>query len=230
MKTILEMKGVTKSFGEKIIFDKLDLRIEQGEMVAIMGESGSGKTTLLNMLGLIEPFSGGAFTIFGYKNPKVNGKMSEKIIREHVSYLYQNFALIEDENVFENLYLALRYLKKNKAEKTVMIKNALKQVGLHGFEKHKVFACSGGEQQRVALARAMLKPGQLILADEPTGSLDKENREIVMGLLHGLHQSGKTIIVVTHDLEVAAACEKQYFITKDHAIQNETHRMKETER
>lgn len=170
------------------------------------------------MLGLIESFSGGTFTMFGHQNPKVNGKASEKIIREHVSYLYQNFALIEDENVFENLNLALRYVKKSKSAKVELIKKALHQVGLSGFEKNKVFACSGGEQQRIALARAMLKPGELVLADEPTGSLDKENREIVMRLLHGLHQSGKTIIVVTHDPEVAAACEKQYFITKDHAM------------
>lgn len=218
MKTILEMKGISKSFGEKQIFDNLDLQIEQGEMVAIMGDSGSGKTTLLNMLGLIEPLSSGEIIIFGSRNPKVNAKASEKIIREHISYLYQNYALIEDENVFENLRLALRYVRKSNTAKIEMIGKALHQVGLTGYEKHMVFACSGGEQQRIALARAMLKPGELVLADEPTGSLDKENREIVMRLLHDLHRSGKTIVIVTHDPDIAASCGKQYFISKDHRM------------
>lgn len=205
MKAII-LKNIEKSFSNKRLFDRFNLEIDEGDMVALVGASGCGKTTLLNMIGLIEPTDKGEYYIFNKKAPKCNSFQSNAIIRDYISYLFQNFALVDNFTVEENLMLSLKYVKKNKQQKKLMINKALKRVGLENYNKLKVFQISGGEQQRVALARAMIKPGKIILADEPTGSLDYENKYIVMKILKELNNNGKTIIIVTHDLEVAKLC------------------------
>lgn len=205
---MLEVNNLSKNFGSKTIFSQLSFYIKKGEMVALVGPSGCGKSTLLNILGLIEDFQAGDYSFDGLENIKVNSRHSEKVIREKISYLFQNFALIETETVEKNLLLAMTYVKMNKKEKLTEIAKVLEKVGLKGYENRKIYELSGGEQQRVALARAILKPSELILADEPTGSLDRENKWIVMNLLKELNESGKTVVVVTHDEEIANSCDR----------------------
>lgn len=205
---MIDIKELKKNYGRKTVFDGFTLTVEKGEMIAIMGPSGCGKSTLLNIIGLIDNFDEGMYSFQGKQNIKINSRESEKMIRDKISYLFQNFALVDSQTVEENLLLALYYVKKSKAEKKAMISAALKEVGLPSYESYKVFELSGGEQQRVAVARAILKPSDLILADEPTGSLDDVNKFIILDLLKNLNLKGKTIIMVTHDQEVADVCSR----------------------
>ncbi len=203
---MLTIKNYTKTFGTKKIFEGFDLEIKAGEMVALTGPSGSGKTTLLNTLGLIEPLEVGEYYLSGEKAPKVNSRAANHLIREKISYLFQNFALVDNLTVEENLMMALRYVKKSLSEKNKMIDEALERVGLPSYQKLKIFEISGGEQQRVAIARTILKPSQIVLADEPTGALDPKNRDEILAILHQLNREGKTIVIVTHDEVVAQNC------------------------
>lgn len=205
---IIELNNITKKYGNKKVLDKFSLNIDKEEMVAIMGPSGQGKTTLLNIIGLLEKFDEGNLTIDGECNIKINSIRATKILREKISYLFQNFALIENESVFYNLNLALKYVKVTKSYKKELIKNALKTVGLENYEKNKIFELSGGEQQRISIARSILKPCKIILADEPTGSLDEENSYKVINLLKLLNKKGKTIVIVTHDKNIANECNR----------------------
>ncbi|WP_156021804.1 ABC transporter ATP-binding protein [Streptococcus ruminantium] len=205
---MLKLNGINKSFGKKSVLKDFSLSIKKGEMVAITGPSGCGKSTLLNIIGLIDDFQNGSYQFDGMENIKVNSSQASSIIRNKISYLFQNFALMDSKTVEENLMLALFYQKLSKHEKKKRISQALEQVGLKDYENDNIFELSGGEQQRVAIARAILKPSIVILADEPTGSLDRKNKEIVLDLLRKLNQDGKTILIVTHDPEVAEACSR----------------------
>ena len=205
---MIELENITKAIGGKVILDHLSLRIDQEDLVAIVGKSGSGKSTLLNLLGLIDGEYSGRYEIFGQTNLAVNSTKSQTIIREHISYLFQNFALIDDETVEYNLMLALKYVKLSKKDKLKKVEEILERVGLSSTLHQKVSELSGGEQQRIAVARAILKPSQLILADEPTGSLDPENRDLVLKFLLEMNREGKTVIIVTHDAYVAQQCHR----------------------
>lgn len=202
----IKLNNVSKKFGSKVLFNEFNLTIEQGDFIAITGGSGSGKTTLMNIIGLIEPCDHGSVDVFKYKNVKPNSKQSGLVIRSEIGYLFQNYALIDDESVEANLHVGLKYQKVSKDNKVKQIADSLQRVGLKGYEKRNVFELSGGEQQRVAVARIMLKSSNIILADEPTGSLDETNREIIIGLLREMNEEGKTIIIVTHDPYIASQC------------------------
>ena len=206
--SIIELNSITKRYGNKKILDHFSLKIDENELVAITGPSGKGKTTILNIIGLLEKFDEGELLIDGESNIKVNSSKATKVLREKISYLFQNFALIDDETVFYNLDLALKYVNADKAEKNQLIKNVLNNVGLSGSEKSKIFELSGGEQQRVAIARIMLKPCKIVLADEPTGSLDEENSYKILKLLKLLKTNGKTIVIVTHNNNIANQCDR----------------------
>lgn len=203
MNPIIECRNLTKKYGKHVILDHLDLTVEQGEMIAITGKSGCGKSTLLNILGLIEPFDEGSVTILGKENVKPVSHEAILMIRHHLNYLFQNFALVDNETVKQNLMYALQYTMIKKKEKEKTIEQVLDKVGLKELMNQTIATLSGGQQQRIAVARIILKPCDIILADEPTGSLDKENSQLIMNLLKELHASGKTIIIVTHDLNIA---------------------------
>jgi putative ABC transport system ATP-binding protein len=209
---VIKIDHLKKRIGERVLFDDLNVSIQKGEMVAITGKSGSGKTTLLNILGLLDREFQGHVALY-HENEALNLKNADNIRRLYLGYLFQNFALIDDESVEDNLKLALKYTRLSSKEKTIAIEQSLMDVGLLNLGKRKVYELSGGEQQRVAVARLILKPSTIILADEPTGSLDRENRDSILNLLKKLQLQGKTVIIVTHDVDVADFCDRKINIS-----------------
>lgn len=203
MKAIVSVQNITKKFKDKKIFDNFSVDIFEGECVAITGVSGSGKTTLLNMIGGLEKIDGGSIFI---KDVRVVKNNYVNLHRNIVSFLFQNFALVDEWTVEKNLSIALSF--RNKKTQVMSLENVLEKVGLTDKLKTKVYQLSGGEQQRVALARLMLQNNPIVLADEPTASLDIENRNAVFSILKKLQSDGKTIIIVTHDRELANKCDK----------------------
>lgn len=204
---MISLNNINKSYKNKKLFNNYSLDINDGDFIAITGKSGSGKTTLLNMIGLLENFDSGKIKIDGRDNFTKKDRLM--IHRNKFGFLFQNYALIENKTVKDNLKIALEYKDKSKVKE---IKNVLESVGLKGFEKRKIFQLSGGEQQRVALARVILKNPKYIFADEPTGNLDIENRDIVFNHLKKLNQEGKTVIFVTHDNNLASMAKKSIYL------------------
>lgn len=207
MEAIL-LKDITKKYGENIVLDKFSLIVEEGDYVSITGESGKGKTTLLNIMGMLDEPNEGIIEIYGNKNPLFTSKRSINLRRHTISYLFQNYGLIDTDSVENNIKISLKFKKLNKKEIKKVVSNALEQVGLIGYEKRKIFTLSGGEQQRVALAKIIAKSPKIILADEPTGSLDEKNRDYILKILDKFNSEGKTIIVVSHDPKVASCAKK----------------------
>lgn len=204
---IIQLKNIDKKYGNKYLFKNLDFSIKKGEMIAITGASGSGKSTLLNIIGLIDKPDSGEVLICGNKNPYDKEKIKLNLFRNNIGYLFQNYALVDNYTVSKNLDIALEYVKDK--DKNKLKEEALDKVGLLGKLNNKVFELSGGEQQRVALARLMLKENNIILADEPTGSLDEDNKAIILKLLKELNNEGKTVVIVTHDKVVADICDRE---------------------
>lgn len=187
---MIEIRQLTKSFQGKTLFEDLSLTISQGDFVIFSGPSGCGKTTLLNMIGALEPINTGTIVVDG--KDITNKRNQLAYFRTKLGFLFQNFALVDQKTVWQNLEIVQKRYRSGKT-----IEEVLTSVGLSDKINQKVFMLSGGEQQRVALARLMLKQCDIILADEPTGSLDQANAERVMALLQELNDQGKTIILVT---------------------------------
>ena len=206
--SIIRLENIFKSFGERNLFTNLSMEIDQGDFVSIMGESGAGKTTLLNIIGMLEQPDKGSVTICGQQSLGFSSRTATMLRRNHISYLMQNYGLVDTETVEYNLAISARVKKLSKAQKKLLFSSALEQIGLPGYEKRKIYTLSGGEQQRVALAKIIVKSPQLILADEPTGSLDARNRDTVLAALRHFNEEGKTIVVVTHDPTVNACAKK----------------------
>ena len=160
------------------------------------------------MIGLLEKMDQGEYTLFDQKNIQPNTKESKLLLRNKISFIFQNFALMDDDTVENNLLIALEYTSLSKQEKQIKIDEVLKQVQLEGMSKQKIYTLSGGQQQRVALARCLLKPSELVLADEPTAALDQENKQIVLDLLCTLQKLGKTVIVASHDDNFDSYCSR----------------------
>lgn len=196
---IIKLENVKKSFGNNVIFDDLSFEIKRGELVAIIGKSGSGKSTLLNILGGLERIDSGKITVDDLDITQKKNLVN--YFRTEVGFVFQNFALTENKTVKENLEI----IKKN-AKSGITIEDALESVGLKDKLNEKVYKLSGGEQQRVSLARVMIKKCNVILADEPTGSLDPENGKKIMDIFKRLNKEGKTVIIVTHDMKIAEQC------------------------
>ncbi len=189
---MIEIKNISKSFGSHIIFNDFSMKIDNNIFAVFTGESGCGKTSLLNMIGGIEPVDSGEIIVDNINITKTRNLKNYYL--KKVGFLFQNFALVEHKTVKENL----EFIMKN-SRTDITISEALSKVGMEGTEEQKVFSLSGGEQQRIALARLILKQCDLILADEPTGSLDRKNAEQVLRILKSFINNGKTVIMVTHD-------------------------------
>ncbi len=189
---MIKIEHICKKFNERILFNDFSADINSGEFVVFSGESGCGKTTLLNMIGAIENIDSGRILADNIDITKLKNK--RLYFSEKVGFLFQNYALIENKTVEKNLNIISKKYRTD-----ISIAQALEYVGMSGREKTKVFQLSGGEQQRIALARLMLKKCSIILADEPTGSLDRKNAQIVISILKKMNKSGKTVIMVTHD-------------------------------
>lgn len=198
---MIEGIELSKRFEGRVLFENFNFKIESGEFVCFSGVSGCGKTTLLNMIGMIEPFDSGKLLIDG--EAMVTQKQRMQYFRKKLGFLFQNFALVENKTVEQNLKLI-----RKQDRTSLTMEEALKRVGLSDVLKQKVYTLSGGEQQRVALARLFFKQSEIILADEPTGSLDEANADRIMQILKELHQEGKTIILVTHDEKIKRMAER----------------------
>ena len=206
---ILELKNVSKSYNGRKIIDNFTISIPEKSIVSIIGKSGSGKSTILNMIGMLEKVDSGEIKINGKKLPSINSSLAMKLRRDNINYLFQSFALINDIKVIDNLLIAMEFLDISKKEKLHLIDNHLTELDIFDLKNKIVNTLSGGEQQRVAIARCILKPGNLILADEPTGSLDPMMSEKVFSLIKNLRDKyGKTIIIVTHDMNLANKTDK----------------------
>ena len=209
MKTFLQVDALNKSFGSNTVHHSISFEIESGESVALVGPSGCGKSTLLNIIGLLETLDSGTINLEVRTYPSINSKKATFMRRTEINYLFQSFALINDWKVSKNLLLALQYTKLSKQEQERLIRTALENYGIGEKFDAVVNELSGGEKQRVAIARAMIKPGNLILADEPTGSLDKAMATIVIdSLLDSVHANHKTLLMVTHDMGIAQRCDR----------------------
>lgn len=202
---ILKMKAISKIYGPVKALQDIDLTVNTGEWLAIMGPSGSGKTTMMNIIGCMDKPSKGSVILDGQNLSELSAADLTAIRRDKIGLIFQQFHLISYLTALENVMMA-QYYHSMIDEKEALA--ALARVGLQNRAKHLPRQLSGGEQQRVCIARALINYPKLILADEPTGNLDEANEQIVMKILHQLHDEGSTIIVVTHDTEVAVHAEK----------------------
>ena len=201
-------KYQTRDKGWFTAVEPTSLHINQGEIFGLMGYSGAGKSTLLRLINLLERPDTGKVLI---DNQDLTA-MSEAQLRQarqNIGMVFQQFNLLSNRTVADNLLIGMHYAKASRAEQAEQIRRALQAVGLKGSERTRVNVLSGGEQQRVAIARCMLKPGNVVLADEPTGSLDRRLAHEVFGLILSMRERlGKSIVVVTHDLEIARRCDE----------------------
>ena len=200
---IVSLSNIQKKIQDKPIFSIHTFTVSKGDFVTIKGVSGSGKTTLLNILGMNDTVSSGEYLFEGVETAELKAKEKLKIKRNKISFLFQDFGLVEEETINFNLEIGLKYSKLIRKEKVKQKKEALNAVNLNKKLSTTISSLSGGEKQRVALARIILKPSILILADEPTGSLDSLNRDIVTDILFNQSIDGKAVISVTHDEELA---------------------------
>ncbi|MBK1812682.1 ABC transporter ATP-binding protein [Clostridium sp. YIM B02505] len=186
----------------------IDLTIDKGEMVAIMGTSGSGKTTLLNILGMLDNPCDGEYVLDGQTIKNLKGKDICKLRNKKLGFVVQNFALLDNTSVYDNIAIPLEYAKVDKKQRRILITSMLKKLGIEDKIYDKPKNLSGGQCQRVAIARALVNNPDIILADEPTGALDKNTTKEILEIFKNLNLEGKTIIIVTHDENVAKECDR----------------------
>ena len=213
---MLQMQAVTKVYRTELVethaLRSLDLHVRDGEFVAVTGPSGSGKTTFLNIAGLLEEFTGGTYTLDGQDVRGLSDDARSKLRNQKIGFIFQGFNLIPDLNLFDNVDVPLRYRGFDAADRKQRIEKALSQVGLGSRMKHYPTELSGGQQQRAAIARALAGTPKLLLADEPTGNLDSQMARGVLELLEEINAAGTTIVMVTHDPELAARAQRNVHI------------------
>ena len=202
---ILTLSGISKIYGDLKALDNINLNVEEGEWLSIMGPSGSGKTTLMNIIGCMDKPSLGKIDLAGQDISKLSSKELTVVRRDTIGLVFQQFHLVNYLTALENVMMAQYYHSMPDEEEAM---EALASVGLKERAKHLPNQLSGGEQQRVCIARALINHPKLLLADEPTGNLDEKNELLVMEIFEKLHNTGSTIIVVTHDPEVADQAER----------------------
>ena len=211
---MIELQHIWKQFGSRIIFSDLNLNFQSGMVYALIGDSGCGKTTLLNMLAKLETFDKGEIV---YKGKSLTSIKNEEFYRNELGYLFQNFGLLESQTIRENLELGLIGKKQSKKqEKERLLLQALQAVRLDYLSlNQKIYELSGGEAQRVALAKIILKNPPLILADEPTASLDPKNSKEIMEILLELRNANRTIIIATHNPSIWKMADQVIRLSKD---------------
>ncbi|MEG1117877.1 MAG: ABC transporter ATP-binding protein, partial [Janthinobacterium sp.] len=204
---MLRMQNLNKVYRTHMIethaLRGFDIHVQQGEFVTVTGPSGSGKTSFLNIAGLLEEFTDGEYILDGVNVKGMNDNARSRLRNEKLGFIFQGFNLIPDLSLFDNVDVPLRYRGFNRAERKERIEDALAKVGLASRMKHYPAELSGGQQQRVAIARALAGSPKLLLADEPTGNLDTQMARGVMELLEDINAQGTTILMVTHDPELA---------------------------
>lgn len=212
MRNIIKLSGICKQYntqsGTVNALDNIDLEIKKGSFTSVIGQSGSGKSTLMNILGCLDRADKGEYLLDGISVAGMNEKKLSFIRNNMIGFIFQSFNLIPALTAQENVELPLIYRGIRRSERKELSFRALDMVGLEKRRYHKPNELSGGQQQRVAIARAIAAGPELILADEPTGNLDSSSGKDIMSILSGLHRSGSTIILITHDNGIAAMAEK----------------------
>ena len=224
---IIEVKNITKHYllGTQTVeaLRGVSFGIEQGEFIAIMGPSGSGKSTLMNIIGCLDSPTHGTYHLNNQEVSTLEADELAGIRNKEIGFVFQNFHLLARNTALDNVMLPLKYAGVDKEDQIKRAKNTLSQVGLESRMDHQPSELSGGQQQRVAIARALVNHPSILFADEPTGNLDSQTGYDVMQLFHNLHQQGQTIILITHENEVAAEAQRTIFI-KDGLIESDTRR------
>jgi len=209
---MIKLKNLHKSYkmgsSSLHVLKGINLNIEDGELVAIMGSSGSGKSTLLNILGMLDTADKGDYILDGFKIENLNETKAAKYRNRFLGFIFQSFNLINYKNALENVSLPLYYQGISRKERQQIAADYLERVGLKEWATHLPSELSGGQKQRVAIARAMASQPKVLLADEPTGALDTKTSCDVMDLIQKINVEGKTILVVTHELEIAKMCKR----------------------
>ncbi len=209
---MIKLKNLHKSYrmgsSSLHVLKGINLSIEDGELVAIMGSSGSGKSTLLNILGMLDTADKGDYILDGFKIENLNETKAAKYRNRFLGFIFQSFNLINYKNALENVSLPLYYQGISRKERQQIAADYLERVGLKEWATHLPSELSGGQKQRVAIARAMASQPKVLLADEPTGALDTKTSCDVMDLIQKINEEGKTILVVTHELEIAKMCKR----------------------
>ncbi len=213
---MLTMTNVKKVFRTDLVethaLRDFNLQVNEGEFVAVTGPSGSGKTTFLNIAGMLETFNGGSYVLDGQDVSHLNDNQRSRLRNEKIGFIFQSYNLIPDLNLFDNVDVPLRYRGFDAKERKRRIEESLETVGLANRMKHLPSQLSGGQQQRVAIARALAGKPRFLLADEPTGNLDSSMAQSVMDLLQSINESGTTIVMVTHDPQLAQQAARNIYV------------------
>ena len=206
---VLELKGITKIFPGVKALNNVQFQLKPGEVHALMGENGAGKSTLMNILGCLDRPTSGVYRLHGRDVSALPPDELAKVRGEEIGFVFQGFQLIPRLTAIENVMLPLMLQGVSESERRARAEQLLLRVGLHSRMHHLPAALSGGQQQRVAIARALIRRPALILADEPTGSLDPDATQEILSLLEDLHRAGQTILLITHNPTVAARAERR---------------------
>ena len=221
---MIEMKNLGKAYGSKetatVALDHVNLTIDQGEFVAIMGKSGAGKSTLLHILGGLDTFDSGEYRLMGKNVGAMKDNSLSQLRNETIGFVMQDFALISEKTALFNTMLPLFFDRTPWSKMKTQGLAALERAGIQELAKKRVNQLSGGQKQRVAIARAIVKDPPLLLADEPTGALDSETGKSIMEILTALNGQGTTIVLVTHDEDVAACCKRKIVLSDGRVVQD----------
>ena len=213
---ILTMENIVKTYKmgdeQQTVLKGIDLQVDKGEFVAILGPSGSGKSTLMNIIGCLDVADAGTYRLDGIPIEDYSEKQLARVRNQKIGFIFQNFNLIAKLSAEENVELPLVYRGVRPAERAGRVAAALERVGLSNRAKHLPTELSGGQQQRVAIARALVTEPSLLLADEPTGNLDSKTSREIMDILHELHEQGNTVVLITHDNDIARQAKRSIHI------------------
>jgi putative ABC transport system ATP-binding protein len=222
---MLQLSGVNKTYrignNELHVLKEIDLSVEQGEFISIMGSSGSGKSTLLNIVGILDGYDSGEYRLNGTLVKDLSETRAARYRSELVGFVFQSFNLISFKTAVENVALPLYYQGVSRRKRNRLARELLERVGLLDWAEHLPSELSGGQAQRVAIARALITEPKVILADEPTGALDSETSFDVVRLLQSIHETGVTVVLVTHEHDIAAMTDRVVLL-RDGTIQNAT--------